>query len=380
MASPMQRVVVKPSSEATAKIHILQRLLADCLPSFTDSKCSVQVKDGVIEVDTSDVVDVAETISRFSGVAYAALAERVDSDYDEVLKAIVQVGKKGIFENERFTVWVEATRSLNFEPKDLESLAISTLIGEVSSRGAKPDEKNPDKIVYALVTKEDAYIFTHRYIGFGGLPCGSLGGCLVLVEPSIRSLVCGWLTQRAGFDADYLIINYPSTSAGVLYQSFEVFTLLRRCMPKRSVQAVYFDASKSYRSGEVGLGYSWFDFAVALAIKAAKEVDVSAISLPLNLIGGGLKAAAKKACEEGVDLLTPASFLTSSEMLTYADKLGLRFKLPIDFEEGRLGVFDSSGRPLSSLDSAAEEALKGASKIKVEKGFMDPHEIVDTLS
>ncbi|MFN3621391.1 MAG: hypothetical protein ACK4TI_00710 [Nitrososphaerales archaeon] len=374
----MRCVVVKPSPEASSRVDIMMQMLRDALPSFTDLKCSIQAKADVIEVDASDLVEVAETVSKFSGVAYAALAERVVPEFDTVLQTIVNVGKKGIFENERFTVKVEAPQNLNFEPKDLESLAISALIGEVSDRGAKPDEKKPNKVLYALLTKEDAYIFTHRFLGFGGLPCGSLGRCIILVEPTIRSLVNAWLTQRAGFDADYLVVNRPTCYPESLYRSFEVFALLRRCVPKKSVQLLYVNAAEQYTSGDVNLGYSWIDFTAALALEAARDIGVKAVSLPLNL-DSSVKGVVERACREAINLFSPASFLTVDELLIYADKIGLLSKLTLDLE-GNLGMLDASGRPVYDLDGAVKDAWKGVSKIEVVKGLLNAHEIVDRLS
>ncbi|MEM3733464.1 MAG: THUMP domain-containing protein [Nitrososphaerales archaeon] len=373
----LMRCVVKPSAETAAQIDLLKHLLIESLPSFTDSKYSIKVKGDIIEVEAQNLVEVAETISRFSGVAYVALAERVNPEFDEVLQAIVRMGKKGIFEKERFMVKVETTQNLNFEPKDLESLATSILIGEVSDRGAKPDEKKPDKVVYALVTKEDAYIFTHRYLGSCGLPCGSLGECVIVVEPTVRSLVNAWLTQRAGFDAKYIIINQPQPSSKLLYHSFEVFTLLRRCMPKKIVQVFYVDAANRYRTGDGS--YSWFEFTATLALKAAKETNVNAVSLPL-ILGGSATNVVERACRESVTMFSPASFLTNDEMLCYARMIGLHSKLQIDLNECMLSMLDASGRTLSSLEDAARDAWKDVVRLEVAKGLLDAHEIVDSLS
>lgn len=375
----MQCVVIKPSFEAATHIDYLKQLLNDSLPSFTDSMCSVQVKDGIIEVNTPDVVEVAEIVSRFSGVAYAALAERVVLDFDVILQNIIQVGRRCIFDNERFTVKVESTQRINFEPKDLESLAISTLIGEVSGRGAKPDEKKPDKVVYTLLTKEAAYIFTHRYLGFGGFPCGSLGECVILIEPTVRSFVGAWLTQRTGFDAKYLIINRPFFTSKALYHSFEVFTLLRRCLPRKSVQVFYVDAAKYHKSGDVGLGYSWLEFTACLALKAAKEVGVKLVSLPF-ILGNSVRGVAEKACRDAVQIISPASFLVKDELLTYADKLGLQSKLQLDLDGNMLSVLDASGRPFSDIEGAIRQVWENALKIEAEKGILDAHEFVDRLA
>lgn len=375
----MRCVIVKPSPEAASQIEVLSEHIADSLPSFIDSKYSVEVKDEVIEIDTPDVVEVAEVVSRFSGVAYAALAEKVSAGFNDVLQALVATGEKGIFDNERFSVKVEAQRNLGYRASDLQSLALSTLIGKVSERGAKPDEKRPDKVIYALISKDSAYIFTHRYLGSGGLPSGASGGCLILVEQSMRSLVGGWLMQRAGFTPTYLVTNYPS-QPGALYRSLEVLALLRRCVSKRSVQLLYVDVAKHTHVGGLERSFSWFEFAAVLGVRAAVREKIGALSMPLDLRSRSLKGVLRHACREGIHIISPASFLTEEELLVYAKRLGLRYQLPLDVGEDRLTILDGSGNPFSDLDAAAEFLLSGASRVEVREGFLNAHKLTDSLS
>jgi len=375
----MRCVVVKPSSEAASQINVLGELIADALPSFIESKYSIEVKDEIIEINATDVVEVAEVVSRFSGVDYAALAERVGQDFDEVLQALVAAGEKGIFDNERFSVKVEVQQNLGYRASDLQTIALSTLIGKVSNRGAKPDEKRPDKVIYAIVSKESAYVFTHRYLGSGGLPSGALGGCLILVEPTVRSLVGGWLTQRAGFTPTYLVANYPYQHEA-LYRSVENLALLRCCVAKRALQLLYVDVAKRSSIGGLESSFSWFEFAAALGVKAAVKEKIGTLSMPLDLRSRSLQDVLKYACREGVNILSPASFLTEEELMVYAKKIGLQRPLPLDVGESRLTVLDESGRPISDLDEAVEYLLRSFLRVDLVDGFLDAHRLTDELS
>jgi len=375
----MRCVVVKPSPEAASQIEVLGELIADSLPSFIEGKYSVEVKEGVIEISTPDVVEVAEVVSRFSGVAYAALAEKVRPDFDEVLQALVAAGEKGIFDNERFSVKVEVQQNLGYSASDLQTIALSTLIGKVTNRGAKPDEKRPDKVVYALIVKGSAYVFTHRYLGSGGLPSGASGGCLLVVEPSVRSLVGGWLMQRAGFAPTYLVTNYPSQPEA-LYRSIENLALLRCCVAKKSLQLLYVDVAKRSSIGGLEQSFSWSEFATALSVKAAVKEKIGTLSMPIDFRSRSLQNVLKCACREGVNILSPASFLTEEELMVYAKKIGLQRTLPLDVGESKLTVLDDSGRPISDLDEAVEYLLRGVLRVDLIDGFLDAHRLTDELS
>jgi len=375
----MRCVVVKPSAEAASQIVVLCELIAESLPAFVESKYSVEAKDEVIEISTHDVVEVAEVVSRFSGVAYAALAEKVRPDFDEVLQALVAAGERGIFDNERFSVKVEAQQNVGYRAYDLQSLALSTLIGKVGGRGARPDEKRPDKVIYALVSKESAYIFTHRYLGSGGLPSGTAGNCLIIVEPTVRSLVGGWLVQRAGFTPTYLVTDYPYQPEA-LYRSIENLALLRCCVAKKTLQLLYVDVAKRSSVGSLESSFAWQEFAAVLGIKAAVKEKIGFLSMPIDLRSRSLQNVLKYACRESVNMLSPASFLTEDELMIYAKKIGLQRPLPLDAGESRLTVLDDSGRPISDMDEAAEYLLRGVSRVDLTEGFLDAHRLIDELS
>jgi len=375
----MRCVVVKPSAEAASQIVVLCELIAESLPAFVESKYSVEAKDEVIEISTHDVVEVAEVVSRFSGVAYAALAEKVRPDFDEVLQALVAAGERGIFDNERFSVKVEAQQNVGYRAYDLQSLALSTLIGKVGGRGARPDEKRPDKVIYALVSKESAYIFTHRYLGSGGLPSGTAGNCLIIVEPTVRSLVGGWLVQRAGFTPTYLVTDYPYQPEA-LYRSIENLALLRCCVAKKTLQLLYVDVAKRSSVGSLESSFAWQEFAAVLGVKAAVKEKIGLLSMPLDLRSRSLQNVLKYACRESVNMLSPASFLTEDELMIYAKKIGLQRPLPLDAGESRLTVLDDSGRPISDMDEAAEYLLRGVSRVDLIEGFLDAHRLIDELS
>ena len=375
----MRCVVVKPSAEAASQIEVLCELIAESLPAFVDSKYLVEAKDEIIEISTHDVVEVAEVVSRFSGVAYAALAEKVRPDFDEVLQALVAAGERGIFDNERFSVKVEVQQNVGFGAYDLQSLALSTLIGKVSGRGARPDEKRPDKVIYAFVSKESAYIFTHRYLGSGGLPSGTTGSCLIIVEPTLRSLVGGWLMQRAGFTPTYLVTDYPY-QLEALYRSIENLALLRRCVAKRTLQLLYVGVAKRRSVGSLEPSFAWQEFAAMLGVKAAAREKISTLSMPLDLRCRSLQNLLEYACREGVNILSPASFLTEDELMIYAKKLGLQRTLPLDAGESKLTVLDDSGKPVSDMDEAANYLLKDVLRVDLIDGFLDAHKLTDELS
>ncbi len=375
--SIMPSVLVKPSPEALRHIRLLSEQIAGSLSAFIDCEYSVRLDEGLIVVDTSDAVETAGVVSRFPGVAYAAMVERVGVSFDEVLGAIVDAGRRGIYPNERFGVSVEASYSPPPSySKDLASVAISHLIGEVIDRGARPDDKNPEKIIHAVITKDSAYIFTHSYRGLGGLPYNLLCDCITLVEPTLRSLVGSWLIQRTGFGARYLVVKHPDHGGRRLYQALEAFSLLRMHVPARTVRLTVVDVS-NLRAGEGGSGYTWAEFKASIAVEAAGSEGVGAVSLPLN---PGLSIGVlSKHLSRQVWLLTPSAFLTVEELSSYARRIGVRRALPSDAAYDTQILLDASGRAVSDIRSLTRSILDRALRVDVEEGLVDAHKLLDQI-
>ncbi|MBI1973457.1 hypothetical protein HYS54_01465 [Candidatus Micrarchaeota archaeon] len=109
--------------------------------------------------------------------------------------ALLNASKSGLKKGMSFAV---RTKRLTKEfPKD--SMAINREVGEFIRRrtGAAVDLEHPDVQVFIEVYGGKAYVFSKQEAGPGGLPLGSAGRMLLLLEDDNTALA-GWLMLKRG--------------------------------------------------------------------------------------------------------------------------------------------------------------------------------------
>jgi thiamine biosynthesis protein ThiI len=145
--------------------------------------------------DPAAIDAVAERIADLPGVGTVALAFLAPQEPEEISSAaLAAMAEAGGCE----TFKVDAKRSNTTYPET--SMEINQRVGAylVSHTGAKVDLGNPDVTVGVTVTQGDAYVFSKRLLGAGGLPVGSASAVISLLSSGIDSPVATWRMMRRG--------------------------------------------------------------------------------------------------------------------------------------------------------------------------------------
>jgi thiamine biosynthesis protein ThiI len=111
----------------------------------------------------------------------------------------------------------------------LTSPEINRLVGEAirEKTKAKVDLKNPQQIFWIEITSKEAYIYTEKFKGAGGLPVGSEGRVLVLLSGGIDSPVAGYFLAKRGALVDFIHFHsYPFTSSASLEKVKQLVKIL----------------------------------------------------------------------------------------------------------------------------------------------------------
>lgn len=138
---------------------------------------------------------VAERIAKVPGVAAVALAFKIRYDPDVMEQAaLAAIREAGEYE----TFAVDSRRSNTDHPES--SLEMNRRIGAflLEHAGGRVDLSNPDVTVGVTVTQGNAYVFSARVIGVGGLPVGSSNRVISLLSAGIDSPVATWRMMRRG--------------------------------------------------------------------------------------------------------------------------------------------------------------------------------------
>ena len=151
-------------------------------------------------------------IEKVFGIAYIDEVYRVDKNLDDILKATKYVVNKNYTDKE-YTFKSQTTRvdkSFEYDSPKLNHLVGDYLLDEFDNLSV--DIHNPDFKVYIDI-KSNAYVYSKRHKGLGGLPIGSSGEGLLLLSGGIDSPVAGFMMAKRGMKINAIHFHsYPFTS------------------------------------------------------------------------------------------------------------------------------------------------------------------------
>lgn len=164
-----------------------------------------------IEADESLYEEMIKEIQKVFGIVYISLCLRCEKNLEAIGQAAISHMKA--YEDKNITFKVEANRTdKSFEPKSPELVALvgGRLLDVYDN--LKVDVHKPQLMVYIDI-KEQAYVYTERFRGQGGLPIGSSGRGLSLLSGGIDSPVATFMMAKRGVEVHALHFHsYPFTS------------------------------------------------------------------------------------------------------------------------------------------------------------------------
>lgn len=165
-----------------------------------------------IEADEENFEAIIEQLQKVFGIAYIDIVYRTEKNEEDIFEAI----KKSIIDaygDKKLTFKVQTKRvdkSFKYQSPEFNMLMGDKILDEFSN--LKVDIHNPDFKVFIDI-KNNAYIYSKRYAGLGGLPIGSSGNGLLMLSGGIDSPVAGYLMAKRGMQVNALHFHsYPYTS------------------------------------------------------------------------------------------------------------------------------------------------------------------------
>ena len=165
-----------------------------------------------IEADKDNFDAIIEQLQKVFGIAYIDIVYRTEKDVDDIFEAI----KRSIIDaygDKELTFKVHTKRvdkSFEYQSPEFNMLMGDKILDYFPN--LKVDIHNPDFKVFIDI-KNNAYIYSKRYAGLGGLPIGSSGNGLLMLSGGIDSPVAGYLVAKRGMKVNALHFHsYPYTS------------------------------------------------------------------------------------------------------------------------------------------------------------------------
>ena len=171
----------------------------------------------------TDIVEIEKRLRSVMGIAHFELVYRTEKDITAMKNTALQLTKGKKFE----TLKVETKRSDKTFP--LTSPEVSSEVGGylIQNTGARADMHNPDLRFWINISHNDAYIYTNKLQGIGGLPVGVSGKVLVMLSGGIDSPVAAWQMIKRGAKAVFIhFYSYPYTDKASLEKVMELTHIL----------------------------------------------------------------------------------------------------------------------------------------------------------
>ncbi len=188
----MERVIVVHYGEIATKGEnraFFERKLIEAIRKVSNGE--VKRRYGRIEVKFSS--KAMERLAKIPGIRYYGVGYKTSLDMDEIKEAALKVLPES---SKSFRI--DASRSNKSFP--LDSIEINREVGEfvVKRTGKKVDLKNPDAVVWIEICDKEAYVYSTRVEGVGGLPVGVAGRVVALISGGIDSPVAAFMAMKRG--------------------------------------------------------------------------------------------------------------------------------------------------------------------------------------
>lgn len=232
-----------------------------------------------VDVEEHNEKEIIKKVKKIFGVILITPAQKINVDMDVVkltaLKELQEVAKSA---NVRTFKVVTKRANKKFH---LKSLEISSEVGGYileNYKKIKVDVHSPDVTIYVEI-REEAYIYSERIKGYGGLPVGTGGKALLLLSGGIDSPVAGWMIGNRGMQIEALHFHsYPFTSERAKEKVIDLAKQLSSYVGKIKIYSVNLlpiqkEINEKCRSEEMTIISRRFMMKIAEKIASKRSID-----------------------------------------------------------------------------------------------------------
>jgi thiamine biosynthesis protein ThiI len=196
----LKSTYVRKYFESTLVKNIKNALTRETIPH------SITKERGRIYLFTTEISKSCLVLSRIFGIVSFSPAVQTTSDIEDMSVVALQLIKNILTEEKSFAI-----RTTRVGTHTFSSQQVAIQIGNdiVKATHAKVNLTHPNVELFIEIRDKKSFLFTEKIKGVGGLPLGTQGKILVLVEnPS--SLLAAWYLMRRG--CNVIIVNIKKSN------------------------------------------------------------------------------------------------------------------------------------------------------------------------
>ena len=364
-------IVVFPSLFAENKLSLLMANIKKILKIKNQNYSKISRDGNLILVDANDPVFASTTINLLFGIKQIIIAKKIKNDFTTVVNEISKIGTNLLLKGERFYVNVQGAPK-GYVTKDVELSATSSLIENNKKINAKPGtEEKHDKLLFAYITKSNAYVSIFSDKGLGGTVNNSQNQKVVCgIFDEFSALAC-LETIKQGFEVKFVVF-YQNQAELV-----NLVKILQRILP-RTLQ-IQFEI-EFYKISGFGNNLASKNFLVTEILpRIATREKISYVGLPISPLvfpSAFIKKIKLKIFEFGLIPFVPLSGI-GLEIFENAKEIGFEKHVEKIEKILRTKIIEKRIKKLSERD--IDGVIKSKKTARVNLGPNVLHEILDTL-
>ena len=160
-------------------------------------ECLVEREWGRIFLFASDDGKAIGILRRVFGVTSFSPAHECDSGADTVSSAVAERSRNAVRPGQSFAVRARRSGSHDYSSQELAARVGAAVLKANAEKNIRVDLSNPDVELFVEVRQKKAYIFLEKYAGPGGLPMGTQGRVVALLDDE-RSAAAAWMMMKRG--------------------------------------------------------------------------------------------------------------------------------------------------------------------------------------
>ena len=133
-------------------------------------------------------------LKRVFGIVSFSAALEIKTDLEKIKTLSLNLAKKYIKKSDYFAVECRRTGNHNFSSQDVERQVGAEIVKKI---GCKVDLTKPEKILGIDIRGDKTYIFSDYLKGPGGVPLGTAGKVVSVIE-NFDGVIASWLFMKRG--------------------------------------------------------------------------------------------------------------------------------------------------------------------------------------
>ena len=187
----LKSATVRKRFEKVLVDNIMAALAAERIEGLVESE------RGRIYVKTDRIEEAIRPVSRVFGVASLSGVIETTSNMDDIRSVVVSYSRERLKKRDSFAMRVRRTGAHPFTSADVARDVGAAVVSANVDLEVTVDLDSPDLELFVEVRNNRAFVFSEYVPGPGGLPMGSQGKILAIVDKE-RDVVAAWLMMKRG--------------------------------------------------------------------------------------------------------------------------------------------------------------------------------------